>query len=123
VRAALITRGLAEISRVAVHHGANPLTLAGLSGLGDLVLTCTGELSRNRHVGFELGRGRPLDAIVGESRQVAEGVRTARSAEALALRSGIELPICHQVFSVLYEGKAPRAAVSDLMTRQPRAEL
>jgi glycerol-3-phosphate dehydrogenase (NAD(P)+) len=122
-RAALITRGLAEISRLAVKKGAHPLTLAGLSGLGDLVLTCTGELSRNRKVGFELGRGRKLAEILGETSMVAEGVKTARSACDLGKKLGVELPICQVVFRVLYEDLAPKQAVRELMGREPKAEL
>ena len=123
VRAAIITRGLAEIGRMAVRRGANPLTMSGLSGLGDLVLTCTGELSRNRRVGLELGKGRSLAEIMADMKQVAEGVKTARSAEDLAAKTGIEMPICHQVFCILYEGKDARKAVTELMTRQPRSEI
>lgn len=122
-QSAIITRGLAEIARIAVHRGANPLTLSGLSGMGDLVLTCTGELSRNRRVGLELGRGRPLGDILGDMNQVAEGVKTAKSARDLELKTGLELPICHQVFCIAYEGKNPKQAVMELMTRQPRSEF
>jgi glycerol-3-phosphate dehydrogenase (NAD(P)+) len=122
-RAAIITRGLAEISRLGVRMGANPLTLSGLSGMGDLVLTCTGELSRNRKVGIELGKGRALQEILGDLKQVAEGVKTAKSARDLATQVGVELPICHQIYCILYEGKNPRAAVGELMTRQPKSEL
>ena len=122
-RAAIITRGLAEIARLAVRKGANPLTLSGLSGMGDLVLTCTGELSRNRRVGMELGRGRPLAEVLGDMKQVAEGVKTAKSARDLSLKTGVELPICNQVYAIAYEGKSPRAAVVELMTRQPKSEL
>ena len=122
-RAGIITRGLAEITRIAVRLGANPLTLAGLSGMGDLVLTCTGELSRNRRVGLELGRGRPLAEVLGEMKQVAEGVKTARSARDLALKTGVEMPICEQVYAITHEGKSVRAAVSELMGRQPKSEL
>ena len=117
-RAALITRGLAEIARLAMKMGGDALTLAGLAGMGDLVLTCTGELSRNRHVGFELGRGRTLDEILGGMRQVAEGVRTSKSAFDLSRREGVFMPIIEQVHAALYEGKNLRAAVSDLMTRE-----
>jgi glycerol-3-phosphate dehydrogenase (NAD(P)+) len=123
VRAAIITRGLAEIGRMAMRRGANPMTLSGLSGLGDLVLTCTGELSRNRHVGVELGKGRRLEEVLAGMKQVAEGVKTAKSAEDLAVSTGIEMPICHQVYCILYEGKSARGAVTELMTRQPRSEL
>lgn len=122
-RAAIITRGLAEITRLAVRKGANPLTLSGLSGMGDLVLTCTGELSRNRHVGMELGKGRKLPDILAEMKEVAEGVKTAKSARDLELKTGVELPICHQVYLIAYEGKNAKSAVVDLMTRQPKSEL
>src|SRR5580693_3079896 len=105
--AALITRGLAEMTRLAVSFGARPETLSGLAGLGDLVLTCTGSLSRNRHVGFELGKGRPLAEVLGEMRQVAEGVRTAKSAYDLAQREGVNMPIVSEVYAVLYQNKPP----------------
>ena len=121
-RSAVITRGLAEISRIAVALGANPLTLMGLAGLGDLVLTCTGDLSRNRRVGIELGKGRSLEEILGEMTQVAEGVRTARSARDLSRKVGVELPICDQVHAIMYEGKSPRRALAELMTRAPKRE-
>lgn len=121
-RAALITRGLAEISRAAARRGANPLTLAGLSGMGDLVLTCTGELSRNREVGLALGRGRTLAEIMANRRTVAEGVTTAKSACQLADRLGIEMPISREVYRILYEDKPPRRAVVDLMNRELKAE-
>lgn len=122
-RAAIITRGLAEITRLAVRKGGNPLTLSGLSGMGDLVLTCTGELSRNRRVGMELGRGRQLADILAEMKQVAEGVKTAKSARDLAVKTGVELPICQQVYAIAHEGKSAKAAVVELMTRQPKSEL
>ncbi|MFZ5471232.1 MAG: NAD(P)H-dependent glycerol-3-phosphate dehydrogenase [Myxococcota bacterium] len=122
-RAALITRGLAEITRIAVRKGANPLTLSGLAGMGDLVLTCTGELSRNRRVGLLLGEGRSLDQILSEMNQVAEGVKTAKSARDLSRKMSVELPICDQVYAIMYEGKNPKAAVVELMTRQPKNEL
>lgn len=121
-RAAIITRGLAEMSRLAAKLGANPLTLAGLGGMGDLVLTCTGDLSRNRTVGLELGKGRSIDAILGSMNQVAEGVRTTRSAYELARREGIEMPIVEAMYRVLYEGMPPLEAVVALMTRRLRAE-
>ena len=121
-RAALITRGLAEIGRLAVAKGGRERTLAGLAGLGDLVLTCTGELSRNRTVGFELGRGRRLDDVLASLGHVAEGVETARSAYELAARIGVDLPITAEVYRVLYEGKPPRQAVVDLMSRALREE-
>jgi glycerol-3-phosphate dehydrogenase (NAD(P)+) len=121
-RAALITRGLAEIGRLAVRLGAHPLTVSGLSGMGDLVLTCTGELSRNRHVGLELGRGKKLPEILGEMTMVAEGVRTAKSAHALSQREGVEMPIVEGVHRILYEGSDPREELAGIMARQPRPE-
>lgn len=121
-RAALITRGLAEISRMAVTRGANPLTLAGLAGMGDLVLTCNGELSRNRRVGFELGQGRKLEDVLGEMNMVAEGVKTAKSAHDLANKLDIEMPICEQVYLALFEGKTAKEAVTDLMARELKRE-
>jgi len=122
-RAAIITRGLAEITRIAVRRGANPLTLSGLAGVGDLVLTCTGELSRNRRVGIELGKGRSLNEVLGETKQVAEGVKTAISARDLSQKLAVELPICEQVYLIIHQGKNPKTAVVELMTRQPKSEL
>jgi glycerol-3-phosphate dehydrogenase (NAD(P)+) len=120
--AALITRGLAEISRLACAEGARRDTLAGLSGLGDLVLTCTGDLSRNRRVGIELGRGRKLADILAGMRMVAEGVRTTAAALALGERHGIELPITAQMAAVLEGTTSPRDAVEALMLRRQRPE-
>ncbi|HBY63488.1 MAG TPA: glycerol-3-phosphate dehydrogenase [Solibacterales bacterium] len=120
-RAALITRGLAEITRLAVAAGGRPLTLAGLAGLGDLVLTCTGELSRNRQVGIELGRGRRIEEIVASMRMVAEGVKTTESALALAARHGVELPITEQV-QAIFGGRPPREALRELMERSLKGE-
>jgi glycerol-3-phosphate dehydrogenase (NAD(P)+) len=120
--AALITRGLAEISRLACAEGGRRDTLAGLSGLGDLVLTCTGDLSRNRHVGIELGRGRNLADILAGMRMVAEGVRTTGAALALGERHGIELPIAAQMAAVLDRSRSPRDAVDALMGRRQRPE-
>src|SRR6185369_3952237 len=120
--AAIITRGLAEMTRLAVRMGGRVETLAGLAGLGDLVLTCTGELSRNRHVGVELGRGRALDDILGSMREVAEGVKTTRAAWELGRRAGVELPIANAVYSLLYEGGAARAMAEALMGRPLRRE-
>jgi glycerol-3-phosphate dehydrogenase (NAD(P)+) len=117
-RAALITRGLAEIAHVAMARGGSALTLAGLAGMGDLVLTCTGELSRNRTVGYEMGKGRKLADVLAGLGHVAEGVKTARSARDLALRLGVDMPITAEVFAVLYEDKPVEKAVSDLMTRE-----
>jgi glycerol-3-phosphate dehydrogenase (NAD(P)+) len=121
--AALITRGLAEITRLAVARGGRADTLAGLAGLGDLVLTCTGALSRNRQVGRALGSGRPLAEATGSTHMVAEGVRTTLAACALAERSGVEMPIAVQMKAVLYEGKPPRAALEDLMLRSLKREV
>jgi len=120
--AALMTRGLAEMTRLGVSLGARERTFAGLSGIGDLIVTCTSRHGRNRRVGIELGRGRRLGEILDGMSQVAEGVNTARSARALAARSGVELPICEQVFRVLYEDADPRQAVIELMTREPKPE-
>lgn len=120
--AALVTRGLAEMTRLAVRLGGRAETLAGLAGMGDLVLTCFGSLSRNRRVGFELGRGRRLEEIVGEMREVAEGVKTARAAYDLASRLGVEMPITTGVYRMLYEGKSPRELVVELMERPLKSE-
>jgi glycerol-3-phosphate dehydrogenase (NAD(P)+) len=120
---ALITRGLAEISRLASAEGGRRDTLAGLSGLGDLVLTCTGDLSRNRHVGLELGRGRSLSDILSGMHMVAEGVRTTGAALALGARHGIELPIAAQMAEVLEGRTSPAEAVEALMGRRQRAEV
>ena len=121
-RAALITRGLAEISRLAVKRGANPLTLAGLAGMGDLVLTCTGDLSRNRRVGLGLGKGNTLDQILEELGQVAEGVRTTQSAKNLGKISGVEMPITEEVYRMLYEDKPAPEVLRDLLGRERKAE-
>jgi glycerol-3-phosphate dehydrogenase (NAD(P)+) len=121
-RAALITRGLAEIGRLAVSRGANPLTMAGLAGMGDLVLTCTGDLSRNRRVGLGLGQGKTLDQILEELGQVAEGVRTTRSARNLGRRSNVDMPITEEVYLMLYEGKPVPEALRDLLGRERKAE-
>lgn len=120
--AALIARGLAEIGRLGVARGGDPLTFAGLSGMGDLVLTCTGALSRNRSVGIQLGRGKPLEEIVAEMNMVAEGVKTTDAAYSLAQREGVHMPITEQVHAVLYGGRDPSAAVVELMTRPLRDE-
>ena len=120
--AALITRGLAEIARLAVALGAHRETLAGLAGLGDLVLTCTGELSRNRHVGMELAHGRTVTDIVAGTRMVAEGVRTTRAAIELARQHGVELPIATQMGEVLGGRRDPRTAVDELMGRRQKQE-
>jgi glycerol-3-phosphate dehydrogenase (NAD(P)+) len=120
--AALMTRGLAELSRLAVALGAQRETLAGLAGLGDLVLTCTGDLSRNRHVGIELARGRALKEILSSTRMVAEGVRTTEAALALGAKHGIELPIAREMSDVLAGRSDPRSAIRNLMGRKQKLE-
>lgn len=115
--AALITRGLAEITRLALKLGADPRTLSGLAGLGDLVLTATGDLSRNRYVGVQLGQGRKLEEILAGMTMVAEGVSTCRAAHQLGFNENVDLPIIHQMYEVLYEAKDPRQAIRDLMER------
>ena len=121
-RAALITRGLAEMTRLGVKLGAATETFAGLAGMGDLVLTCTGDLSRNRSVGMELGKGRTLDEIMSGMQMVAEGVKTTLSAYQLATRLEVEVPIIEQMYLVLYHQKDPRQAVVDLMSRDLTSE-
>ena len=120
--AALITRGLAEMSRLAVALGAQPETLTGLAGLGDLVVTCTGALSRNRQVGIELGKGRALSEILAGMRMVAEGVGTTTALLALAREAKVELPITEQVAAILHQGKPPREAIRDIMDRPQKRE-
>jgi glycerol-3-phosphate dehydrogenase (NAD(P)+) len=120
--AALITRGLAEITRLARREGAQLETLMGLAGLGDLVLTCTGSLSRNRFVGEELGKGRTLAEITAGLSEVAEGINTARAVKKIADRAGLEMPITNEVNAVLYDGKPARDAVAELMSRPLREE-
>lgn len=120
--AALITRGLAEMTRLAVSLGAQPETLSGLAGLGDLVLTCTGSLSRNRQVGIELAKGRKLDEILNGMRMVAEGVGTAAPLLALAREAGIALPITEQVEAILHRGKSPKEAIREIMDRPLKRE-
>jgi len=122
-RAGLITRGLGEITRLAVKKGGNPLTMQGLAGMGDLVLTCTGDLSRNRTVGLRLGQGEPIGDILASMTAVAEGVLTARSAHRLAAQLGVETPIIDHTYRVLHEGLAPRAALEGLMARPLKDEL
>jgi glycerol-3-phosphate dehydrogenase (NAD(P)+) len=121
--AALITRGLAEITRLARREGAQVETLMGLAGLGDLVLTCTGNLSRNRFVGEELGKGKTLEEITAALSEVAEGINTARAVKKLADRAGLEMPITNEVNAVLYDGKPARDAVAELMSRPLREEI
>ncbi|MBI5645684.1 MAG: NAD(P)-dependent glycerol-3-phosphate dehydrogenase [Ignavibacteriae bacterium] len=122
-KAALITRGIAEMRRLGIALGAEPHTFAGLSGLGDLIVTTMSRHSRNRHVGEEIGRGRTLAQILASMRMVAEGVDTTRSAHALALRTGAEMPITHQMYHILFDEKPPEVAVRDLMTRSARDEV
>jgi glycerol-3-phosphate dehydrogenase (NAD(P)+) len=121
--AALVTRGLAEMTRLALAEGGRLETLTGLAGLGDLVLTCTGGLSRNRFVGQELGRGRSLEDVLAGMREVAEGVRTTRAVRLIAARRGVEMPITEEVHAVLYDGKPARAAVESLISRPLREEF
>ena len=121
-RAALITRGLAEMTRLATRMGADPMTLAGLPGLGDLVLTCAGDLSRNRRVGLQVAMGKSLREITGSTPSVAEGVRNTRSLYSLAQRLGVDMPIVEQMFAVLYGDKKPAEAVRDLMQRSLKPE-
>jgi glycerol-3-phosphate dehydrogenase (NAD(P)+) len=120
--AALMTRGLHEISKLGAAFGGRAETFAGLAGMGDLVLTCTGSLSRNRKVGIELGRGKKLEQILGETRLIAEGVKTSRAVNDLMTRLGIEMPIAKEMYRVLYEGEAPLAAIQRLMTRSLKSE-
>jgi glycerol-3-phosphate dehydrogenase (NAD(P)+) len=121
-RAALVTRGLAEMTRLGEAMGASPLTFAGLAGMGDLILTSMGTLSRNRSLGVELAKGRSLDDSLAERRTVTEGVRTARAAVALGERAEVELPIAAEVARILFENKSPEQAVRDLMGRDPKPE-
>jgi len=121
-RAALVTRGLAEITRLGVALGAEPATFAGLAGMGDLILTATGPLSRNHSLGVELGRGKRLEEALSGRTSVAEGVSTARTAVTLGERHGVDLPIAREVAAVLFQGKPPRQAVSDLMERDLKPE-
>jgi len=120
--AALITRGLAEMTRLGIAVGAERATFSGLAGMGDLVLTCTGALSRNRSVGYRLGKGEPLDEILTDMRAVAEGVKTAKAVHALAARHGVEMPIAEEVYAILYEGRNPSDALRTLMLRDPKPE-
>ncbi len=122
-RAALVTRGLAEMTRLGLALGAEQSTFAGLAGLGDLVLTCTGSLSRNRAVGVEVGKGRTLEEVLRNRETVAEGVVTAQSARELAAREGVEMPIVDTVNRVLFEGQPAHSAIAALMTRELRAEV
>lgn len=122
-RAALVTRGLAEISRLGTALGGERLTFMGLAGLGDLVLTCTGELSRNRAVGLRLGRGEAIETILADMKMVAEGVRTTRSVRDLAARADVQMPITEEVHEILYHAKRPDVSVEELMTREFKPEF
>jgi glycerol-3-phosphate dehydrogenase (NAD(P)+) len=121
-RAALVTRGLVEISRLGIALGGRPETFMGLTGMGDLILTCTGELSRNRRVGLGLAAGKPLDVIVAELGHVAEGVRCAQAVRELALRCGVKMPIAAAVAGVLFDGDTPQEMVVELLAREPQPE-
>ena len=120
--AALLTRGLSEMSRLGTALGADPRTFSGLAGMGDLVLTCTGGLSRNRTLGVRLGKGEKLDDILKSAKTVAEGVKTAKAARELARKNGIDMPIVEEIYKILYEGKDPRQATKDLMGRELKGE-
>jgi len=122
-RAALITRGLTEIRRLGLKLGANPRTFAGIAGVGDLVLTCTGDVSRNHTVGKKIGEGMKLTEILSEMRMVAEGVKTAKSVYNLSRKLGVEMPISHEVYHILYDDISPKEAVNRLMTRDLKQEL
>ncbi len=121
-KAAIMTRGVYEITRLGVKMGAQPITFAGLSGIGDLIVTCMSRHSRNRHVGEEIGRGRPLDEVLKEMVMVAEGVATAKSIHELAEKHDIDMPMASEVYKVLFEGKDPHQATYDLMTRDAKGE-
>ena len=122
-RAALITRGMTEIRRLGLKMGANPRTFTGLAGFGDLILTCTGHLSRNHTVGQKIGQGEKVNDILGQMRMVAEGVKTARSVYNLSHKLGVDMPISHETYRILYEDLPPKAAVMRLMTRDLKQEL
>ncbi len=121
-KAALMTRGLAEMTRLGVALGAHPSTFSGLSGMGDLIVTCTSQHSRNRRVGEALGRGNTLDDILKQTEQVAEGVWNCANARDLAAEAGVDVPITDEVYAIVHEGKNPKDAVTDLLTREPRPE-
>jgi len=122
-RAALITRGMTEIRRLGLKLGANPRTFTGLAGIGDLILTCTGDLSRNHTVGVKIGRGKKVGDILSEMRMVAEGVKTARSVYNLSCKLGVDMPIFHEAYRILYEDFSPKEAIYSLMTRDLKQEL
>lgn len=122
-RAAFMTRGLSELVRLGVAMGAEPYTFSGLSGIGDLILTATGNLSRNRRCGIELGKGRGLEDVLVQTRMVVEGVETTRAARAIALGLGIDMPLVGAVYAVLFDGRSPREVLCELMTRGPKNEV
>ena len=122
-KAMLVTRGLAEMTRLGVAHGGNPMTFSGLAGMGDLVATCMSKKSRNRHVGEELGKGRSLDEIIAEMNMVAEGVKSSKALAAIALQRGVEMPIVEHVVKVVHEGMDPTDMVRALMGRDPKPEF
>jgi glycerol-3-phosphate dehydrogenase (NAD(P)+) len=121
-KATMMTRGLAELTRLGVALGGDPFTFSGLAGMGDLVATCSSSQSRNHHVGAELGKGRPLAEIIAEMKMVAEGVKSSRSCASSAGANGVEMPIADQVHAVCHEGRSAAEALANLMQRQPRAE-
>ncbi|NTU93626.1 MAG: NAD(P)H-dependent glycerol-3-phosphate dehydrogenase [Chlorobiaceae bacterium] len=121
-KAAIITRGLAEISRLSARLGADPVTMSGLSGIGDLVVTCLSRHSRNRYVGEQIGKGRKLDEVISEMNMIAEGVLTSRAVAELSSRLGVEMPITRAVYEMLFENKPAQQATLDLMTREPKSE-
>ncbi len=121
-KAAIITRGLAEISRLSLRLGADPVTMSGLSGIGDLVVTCLSKHSRNRYVGEQIGKGRTLDDVIGEMSMIAEGVLTSKAVYELSTRLGVEMPITRAVYEMLFEGKPAQQAILDLMDREPKPE-
>jgi glycerol-3-phosphate dehydrogenase (NAD(P)+) len=120
--AALVTRGIAEMTRLGVKLGARRETFSGLAGIGDLVLTCTGKLSRNRHVGYELGKGKSIEEIVSGMKMIAEGISTTLSVHHLTKRENVEMPICEQVYKIIYENKNPKDALQNLMSRKLKSE-
>jgi len=122
-RAAVMTRGLAEMRRLGAKMKADPRTFSGLAGVGDLILTCTGDLSRNHTVGVKLGQGKTLDDILSEMKMVAEGVKTAKSVYNLSRKMGVEMPICHSIYKILYEDLSPEAAARQLMSRDLKKEF
>ncbi|MCA1554349.1 MAG: glycerol-3-phosphate dehydrogenase, partial [Chloroflexi bacterium] len=122
-KSAVLTRGLAEISRLGVALGANPLTFMGLAGIGDLMCTCNSRHSRNHTVGAQLAQGQRLDEIVSGMKMVAEGISTTKAARQLAAQCGVEMPLCEQMYQVLFEGKSPRQAIGDLMLREAKREF